>query len=95
MHPRSVDLTHDGTPVITLTNGHVFLYQPRMKWWARIADHSWPASAYLATVAGHLGSLSMHSAAAAAARPRALLRAGLTAVRHCHALILIRMPRCH
>jgi hypothetical protein len=87
--PASVSFTLRGLPCVAMTNGHAFVYHDGMEAWMRVADWSWPASAYHPQhKRGGGGEVADKVASAQAARPRSMLLESVRAVRYPH-------PRSH
>jgi protein HIRA/HIR1 len=83
-----VRLAKCGSPVAQFADGHAYVFHPRLKSWARVADHSFPRSEFTtrlrlpATAGGMGGGGELHALQVAAARaavgmgPSALLSGG-------------------
>jgi protein HIRA/HIR1 len=90
-----VRLAAGGQPVAQFADGHAYVFHPRLKAWARVADHSFPRSEFttrlrLPAAAGGMGgggTGELHALQVAAARaavgmgPSALLSGGAPAPR--------------
>jgi hypothetical protein len=67
---------------VAMTNGHAFVYHDGMESWMRVADWSWPASAYHPLhTRGNGGEVADFVAGAKATRPRSMLLGSARVVR--------------
>ena len=87
-----VRLAKCGSPIAQFADGHAYVFHPKLKSWARVADQSFPRSEFttrlrLPAAAGGLGQGELHALQVAAARaavgmgPSALLSGGAPAPR--------------
>lgn len=90
----AVSFTQRDLPCVTLTSGHAFVWHEGMEAWMRVADWSWPASAYHSQQPrGGAHELADKMAAAQAQRPRSVLHDAARAVRAAERLGMMPISR--